>query len=44
LPSHIADMATLALETGLRESKVTLLRWEQVDFLQRIITLKVKTF
>ena len=40
LPSHIADMATLALETGLRESNVTLLRWEQVDFSQRIIYIE----
>jgi len=40
LPSHIADMATLALETGLRESNITLLRWEQVDFSQRIIYIE----
>ena len=30
-------MAILALETGLRESNVTLLRWEQIDLSQRII-------
>ncbi|WP_082676480.1 site-specific integrase [Thiomicrospira sp. WB1] len=37
LPSHIADMATFSLETGLRESNVTLLRWDQVDLSERII-------
>lgn len=40
LPEHIADMATLALETGLRESNVTLLKWEQIDFSQRIIYIE----
>lgn len=37
LPPHLADMAELSLETGLRESNVTLLRWDQVDFDRRAI-------
>ncbi|MEA1990287.1 MAG: site-specific integrase [Pseudomonadota bacterium] len=40
LPSHITNMAILALEIELRESNVTLLRWEQVDFSQRIIYIE----
>ena len=31
LPPHLAAMAAFALATGLRESNVRLLRWEQVD-------------
>lgn len=31
LPPHLADMARVALATGLRESNVRLLRWNQVD-------------
>lgn len=37
LPPHLADMAELTLETGLRESNITLLRWEQINFAQRAI-------
>jgi len=40
LSSYLADMATLALETGLRESNVTLLRWAQVDLSQGIIYIE----
>lgn len=43
LPEHVADMATLALETGLIESNITLLRWDQVDFSQRIIYVILKS-
>jgi integrase len=31
LPRHLADMATFSLETGLRRSNVTHLKWSQVD-------------
>ncbi|MEJ1471784.1 MAG: tyrosine-type recombinase/integrase [Candidatus Sedimenticola sp. (ex Thyasira tokunagai)] len=31
LPSHLADMAAFALATGLRQSNVSYLRWDQVD-------------
>jgi integrase len=31
LPSHLADMAAFALSTGLRQSNVSYLRWDQVD-------------
>ena len=31
LPAHLANMARFALATGLRESNVRLLRWDQVD-------------
>jgi len=37
LSPHLADMVIFSLETGLRESNVTLLRWEQVDLSQRIV-------
>ena len=31
LPAHLADMALFALMTGIRESNLRLLRWEQID-------------
>lgn len=31
LPSHLADMAAFTLATGLRQSNVSFLRWNQVD-------------
>ena len=31
LPSHLADMATFTLATGLRQSNVKNLKWENVD-------------
>lgn len=37
---HIADMVIFSLETGLRESNVTLLRWNQIDFEQGIIYIE----
>mgnify|MGYP005750934893 CR=1 FL=1 len=40
LPSHTADMVTFSLETGLRESNVTLLRWDQVDLAQRVVFIE----
>ncbi len=40
LSPHLADMARFSLETGLRESNVTLLRWEQVDLSQRIVYIE----
>lgn len=35
LPAHLADMAGFTLATGLRESNVTGLRWEDVDLVRR---------
>lgn len=40
LPPHLKDMAAFAMETGLRESNVTLLRWDQIDLHQRIIIIE----
>jgi len=40
LSPHIADMAIFSLETGLRESNVTLLRWEQVDLSKNIVYIE----
>jgi len=40
LPSHLHDMALFSLETGLRESNVTLLRWDQVDFHRKAIDVE----
>jgi len=37
---HIADMVIFSLEMGLRESNVTLLRWNQIDFEQGIIYIE----
>lgn len=31
LPSHLADMAAFTLATGLRQSNVSFLRWDQLD-------------
>lgn len=31
LPSHLAEMATFSLATGLRKSNVTGLQWSQID-------------
>lgn len=31
LPAHLADMAGMALATGLRAANITGMRWEQVD-------------
>jgi integrase len=35
LPSHLADMATFSLATGLRHSNVTGLQWRDVDLVKR---------
>lgn len=40
LPPHLADMMAFSLETGLRESNVTLLRWDQVNLSQRVIYIE----
>lgn len=40
LPEHLADMVTFALETGLRESNITLLRWNQVDLSQKVVYIE----
>lgn len=40
LPPHLADMVIFSLETGLRESNVTLLRWEQIDLSQRVVFIE----
>lgn len=36
LPPHLADMARFSLATGLRESNVTGLRWDQIDLTRRV--------
>lgn len=36
LPDHLRDMAAFSLETGLRRSNVTGLRWSQVDLERRV--------
>lgn len=35
LPSHLADLATFSLATGLRQSNVTGLEWRDVDLIKR---------
>jgi len=40
LPSHLHDMTVFTLETGLRESNVTLLRWDQVDLHRKAINIE----
>lgn len=40
LNCNLTDMALFSLETGLRESNVTLLRWEQIDLTQRIVYIE----
>jgi len=36
LPEHLTDMASFSLATGLRESNVTGLCWDQVDLTRRV--------
>jgi integrase len=36
LPPHLADMAGMALATGLRAANITGMRWEQVDLERRM--------
>lgn len=36
LPEHLADMAVLALATGLRQANITGLMWSQVDLVRRL--------
>jgi integrase len=36
LPSHLADMAAFTLATGLRQSNVSFLRWDQVDMVRGV--------
>lgn len=40
LPFHLSDMVVFSLETGLRESNVTLLRWEQINLSERIVYIE----
>lgn len=40
LPYHVKVMAHLTLETGLRESNITSLRWDQVNFAKRVIYIE----
>ncbi|WP_425086097.1 tyrosine-type recombinase/integrase [Thiomicrorhabdus marina] len=40
LPAHTADMVIFSLETGLRESNVTLLRWDQINLSERVIYIE----
>lgn len=37
LPQHLADMATFSIQTGLRASNVTGLKWSRVDLNQRLV-------
>ena len=39
LPEHLSVMARFALETGLRKSNVTGLRWDQVDLVRRHVVI-----
>ena len=43
LPAHLSAMAEFTLETGLRKSNVTGLRWQDVDLQARAIYLKAET-
>ncbi len=36
LPEHLADMVVFTLASGLRETNVTRLKWEQVDLQRRV--------
>jgi len=36
LPAHLADMAVMALSTGLRAANITGMRWEQIDLERRM--------
>jgi len=36
LPDHLRDMAQFALATGLRQSNVSLLRWDQIDMQRQV--------
>ncbi|AHF01411.1 integrase [Thiomicrospira aerophila AL3] len=40
LPDHLAAMMQFTLETGLRESNVTLLEWRQIDLHNRVIFIE----
>jgi integrase len=40
LPPHLRDMAIFTLQTGLRESNVTQLKWSQVDFEQKRVIIE----
>ncbi len=39
LPEHTRDMVRFSLATGLRQSNVRLLRWDQVDLARRTLTI-----
>lgn len=41
-PEHLKKIILVALYTGLRKSNVLSLRWEQVDFKNNLISVKVK--
>lgn len=40
LPSHLRPVVKLALNTGMRRSEILRLKWEDVDFRERIIFVK----
>ncbi|BBP46279.1 integrase [Thiosulfatimonas sediminis] len=40
LPEHLADMMLFSVETGLRESNVTRLRWDQIHFSEKVIVVE----
>lgn len=44
LPSHLADMAEFTLATGLRQSNVSYLRWNQIDLAREIAWIHADEF
>nr|WP_130537745.1 site-specific integrase [Thiomicrorhabdus indica] len=40
LPVHLADMTLFAVATGLRESNITLLRWDQIYFSEKALVVE----
>lgn len=40
LPTHLKDKVVFALSTGLRDANVRELRWEEVDMINRVITIE----
>lgn len=40
LPAHLKPLATFAISTGLRQSNVTHLRWDQVDLKRKVMWIQ----
>lgn len=43
LPPHLRVMAIFALETGLRRSNVTLMRWDWIDIAQNVLVVPAES-